>query len=178
MILPGTHPASILKYCPACGAESFKFSGSKYFTCGTCGFIYYVNPAPAVVAVIESSDGRIVLTRRKFEPRMGYLDLPGGFVDMLESAEEALKREIMEELGISVNSMEFIGTCPNEYVFKGLSYYTCDMGFVCGTDELSDIRPADDVSEALLVRPDEINFSEIGFPSIEKLLRIYMARKK
>ena len=177
MTLPETHPASLLKFCPACGADSFTFSGAKLFTCGTCGFIYYINPAPAVVAIIESPDGRIVLTRRKFEPRAGYLDLPGGFVDMMESAEEALKREIMEELGINVNSMEYIGTCPNEYIYEGLSYFTCDMGFVCATDELSRIKPADDVSEALLVKPEEIKFSEIGFPSIEHLLRIYIKQK-
>ena len=172
-----THPSNIMKFCPVCGERSFTFSGEKLFICKSCGFNYYINPAPAVAAVIESRDGRIVLTRRKNEPRAGSLDLPGGFVDIMESAEDAIRREIKEELGISVNNLSFTGTFPNEYVFKGLSYYTCDMGFVCFSDELEEMKPADDVSEAILVRPEDIDYREIGFPSIENLLKLYLKQK-
>ena len=176
-IKPETHPSNVIKFCPVCGNKSFSFSGDKFFTCGSCGFIYFINPAPAVAAVIESPDGRIVLTRRKHEPLAGMLDLPGGFVDMMESAEEAIRREIKEELGINVGPLAFLGTCPNEYVYRGLSYFTCDLGFVCSSVELEQMHPADDVSEAILIRPEDIDFREIGFPSIEYLLKQYVNRK-
>jgi len=169
-----THPLKILKFCPACGSSAFSFNGEKLFTCNSCGFNYYINPAPAVAGIIEVPDGRIVLTRRKYEPRRGFLDLPGGFVDIMERAEDALKREIHEELGICVTSIQWMATFPNEYVFKGLSYFTCDMGFICTTDEPDKIKPADDVLEALILKPEDIDFNEICFPSIEKFLRLYI----
>ncbi len=169
-----THPSHIMKHCPSCGADNFSFNGEKLFKCGICSFTYYINPAPAVAVIIVASDGRIVVTRRKHEPRAGYLDLPGGFVDMMESAEDAAKREVMEELGITVKSLRYICSSPNEYVFKGLSYFTCDIGFICEPDDISEMRPADDVSEAFLIRAEDINPAEICFPSIEKILRIYL----
>ncbi len=173
----GKHPSDKFKFCPTCGVAGFTFNGEKLFTCESCGFTYYINPAAAVAAIIESSDGRIVLTRRKHEPRAGYLDLPGGFVDIMESAEKAIKREVREELGIEMTSLRIFATFPNEYIFNDLIYYTCDIGFICTSDELEILKPLDDVSEAVLVRPDDINFNEIGFPSIVNLIRLYMQQK-
>jgi hypothetical protein len=83
----------------------------------------------------------------------------------------------MEELGITVKSLQYIGSSPNEYIFKGLSYFTCDMGFLCESDTLSQMLPADDVSEAFLMRPEDIDSNEIGFPSMERILGIYMSLK-
>lgn len=169
-----THPSDIMKYCPSCGAQKFSFNGEKLFTCGNCSFNYYINPATAVAVIIEAPDGRIVVTRRKNTPRAGYLDLPGGFVDMMESAEDAAGREVLEELGITVKNLRYIGSSPNEYVFRGISYFTCDMGFVCESDELPQMLPADDVSEAFLIRPEDIDRREICFPSIERILNLYL----
>jgi len=172
-IISDTHPSNVMKFCPACGGGGFSFTGDKNFTCGSCNFIYYINPGPAVAAIIQSPDNRIVLTRRKNDPRGGYLDLPGGFVDIMESAEDAIIREIKEELGIHVKIINYIGSSANEYIYRDLSYFTCDLGFVCVTDELAEMKPADDVSEAILVRPEDIDYSEICFPSIEILLKMY-----
>ncbi len=176
-ILSETHPSLVLKFCPCCGDKNFSFSGDKFFTCRSCGFVYYINPAPAAAAVIESPDGRIVLTRRKYEPRAGFLDLPGGFVDMMERAEDAVIREIREELDINVNSLKYLGSFPNEYVYRGLSYFTCDLGFVCSSDQLDRMKPADDVSEAILIRPGDVDYSRICSESIGNILKLYVKMK-
>ncbi len=173
-----THPSGVMKYCPSCGKPGFSFDGEKLFRCGSCGFNYYINPAPAVAVIIESQDGRIAVTRRNNEPKKGFLDLPGGFVDLMESAEGAAHREVMEELGISVTDLCFLCTVPNEYVFKGLSYFTCDIGFSCRSEDLHLMKPADDVSEAFLVRPGDIDRNEIGFRSIERIIGFYLESKK
>ena len=60
-------------------------------------FIYYFNPSSAVACFIRNSRGELLLVRRAKEPAKGRLDLPGGFVDMHESAEEAAQREVKEE---------------------------------------------------------------------------------
>lgn len=169
-----THPSRIFGYCPRCGSNQFSFDREKLFSCHKCNLNYYLNPAPAVCGILELGDGRIILTRRKFEPMAGMFDLPGGFVDTMETAEDALTREIHEELGLTVNHLQFLASFPNEYVFKGVSYFTCDLAFIAKITDESLIRPADDVSEAIAVFPKEIDLKTISFPSIIKIIKKYI----
>jgi len=170
-----THPSNLFNYCPKCGANGLSFNGVKVLTCHTCGLDYYINPAPAVAVVLEYPDGSIVLTRRKHEPQQGTFDLPGGFVEINESIEDTVRREIFEELKITVTSMNYIGSFPNEYVYKGVSYYTCDMAFVCPIPLGTPLHPSDDVSEALTIKPKDIDHQQISFPSITSILRLYIS---
>ncbi len=168
-----THPSRVFSYCPRCGRQGFEFDNIKKFTCPDCNFVFYINASTAVAVILQAPDGRIVLTKRKFDPRAGFYDLPGGFVDTMERAEDAVKREVFEELGIYVDEMKFLASFPNEYAFKGISYYTCDLAFVCPVNDLSALKPADDVAEALTVYPREIDFKIISFPSIVNVLKKY-----
>ena len=168
-----SHLSKVFAFCPKCGSEGLAFNGEKVLSCKVCGLEYYMNPAPAVAAILQFPDGRIVLAHRKHEPRKGMLDLPGGFVDMNERVEDAVKREIFEELAVKVDMMEFIGSFPNEYVFKGVSYFTCDMAFVCKIAGDTMLNAADDIMDALVIRPEDINFDEICFPSIVSILKLY-----
>ncbi|MBI5546950.1 MAG: NUDIX hydrolase [Deltaproteobacteria bacterium] len=61
-------------------------------------------PAPTVDAIIELSDGRLVLVRRRFPP-LGWA-LPGGFVEAGETLEEACVREAKEETGLDIELLE------------------------------------------------------------------------
>ena len=63
---------------------------------------------------------------------------------------------------------------PNEYVFKGISYYTCDMAFVCPNIDLNHLKPDDDVAEALVIHPRDIDYGIISFPSIVNILKSYV----
>jgi ADP-ribose pyrophosphatase YjhB (NUDIX family) len=172
-----THPSNIFNYCPKCGNKNLAFNGVKVLSCAACGLDYYINPAPAVAVILEYPDGMIVLTRRKYEPQKGTFDLPGGFVEINESIEETVRREIFEELKITVFTMTYIGSFPNEYVYKGVSYYTCDMAFVCPIPVGTTLHPSDDVSEALTIKPNEIDHQQISFPSISNILRLYISNK-
>jgi len=172
-----THPSNLFNYCPKCGAKDLSFNGVKVLTCHTCGLDYYINPAPAVAVVLEYPDGSIVLTRRKHEPQQGTFDLPGGFVEINESIEDTVRREIFEELKVTVTTMKYIGSFPNEYVYKGVSYYTCDIAFVCPIPEGTTLHPSDDVSEALTIKHNDIDHQQISFPSISNILRLYISTK-
>jgi mutator protein MutT len=174
-LISSTHPSKIFKYCPRCGKEGFRFDGTKLFVCDNCQFHYYLNEAAAVCGIIELPDGKIILTRRKHNPAAGKLDLPGGFVDIMERAEDAMTREIHEELGIHVTSLKLLATFPNEYVFKGISYYTCDTAFICSVQDISEMQATDDVTEAVIIHPSQIDYNEISFPSIVNVLKMYIA---
>src|SRR5208337_2974402 len=125
-----THPSNVFVFCPRCGSKGFSFDGIKAFNCPVCHFRYYINACSAVAVILVQADGSIILTRRKFEPRMGFLDLPGGFVDPGERAEDAVKRELKEELGIDIEAMRFLGSFPNRYEYREITYFTLDMAFV------------------------------------------------
>ena len=168
-----TLPQERLKYCPVCGSPQFVFDDIKAFHCEECRFSFYINSAAAVAAIIENKNGEILLTRRAFEPHKGFLDLPGGFVDPMESVEQALRREIKEELELELISMEYLFSVPNQYVFSNYTVYTTDLAFKCKASNIKKIKTHDDVTEAIFVRPKEINYDLIGAESIKKILQLY-----
>ena len=81
-----------------CGSKHFEINNEKSKRCENCGFVYYANPSSATAAFIVNDKNELLVVRRGKEPAKGTLDLPGGFVDMDETAEEGMKREIKEEV--------------------------------------------------------------------------------
>jgi mutator protein MutT len=169
-----TLPQNRFKYCPVCASPDFVFDGAKSFRCSRCGFHFFVNSAAAVAAIICDDEGRILLTRRAFDPYRGMLDLPGGFVDPGECVEDALKREILEELGVEVVEMEFLFSAPNRYVFSNYTVFTADLAFRCVVKDIGNIITRDDVSEAIFVNPNLIDYDRIGSESIKTILKRYV----
>jgi len=94
------HPLSQFKYCPKCGSAHFEVHNEKSKQCADCGFVYYFNPSSATVALILNERDELLVCRRAKEPAKGTLDLPGGFIDMTETGEEGVAREVREETGL------------------------------------------------------------------------------
>ncbi|MGC8934836.1 MAG: nucleotide sugar dehydrogenase [Thermoproteota archaeon] len=67
-----------------------------------------LNPSLAVNAIVTKEE-RILLVKRKSEPFKGFWSLPGGFVEYGETVEEAVKREVKEETGLTVEPEKLIG---------------------------------------------------------------------
>nr|WP_051567975.1 NUDIX domain-containing protein [Draconibacterium orientale] len=99
-----THPLKVLKYCPKCGSAELHKSGDRSLKCADCGFHFFINSSAAVAALVTDESGKLMLVTRGVEPNYGKLDLPGGFIDPLESAEDAVRRELKEELGLKVKT--------------------------------------------------------------------------
>ncbi|MFO7868853.1 MAG: NUDIX domain-containing protein [Bacteroidales bacterium] len=164
------HPQNVFQYCPSCGAQNLCKHSFKSIQCASCGFLFFVNPAAAVAAVIINSADEVLLTKRAFEPAKGMYDLPGGFVDPGETAEHALKREIAEELHVDVTAYSYFASFPNEYVYNGLLYYTVDMVYFCDISSTQEMCPADDVSDVIFLPISETLISQVGLPSIKNIL--------
>jgi 8-oxo-dGTP diphosphatase len=66
------------------------------------------NPIP-VVDVIIQQDSEVLFVKRKKEPFKGYLGLPGGFVNIGETIEEAARREVKEETSLDIELTDILG---------------------------------------------------------------------
>lgn len=172
-----THPLSQFKYCPKCGYPDFKDNNDKSKSCNSCGFIYYFNSSAAVVAVIENIKGEILVARRAKDPAKGTLDLPGGFIDMYETAEEAVCREIKEETRLIVKSIQYLFSIPNIYPYSNFEVHTVDMFFKCNVDDFSELKAQDDVSELLFISSNELNPSDFGLISVRKGVEKLVSQK-
>jgi NAD+ diphosphatase len=169
-----THPKNVIKYCPRCGCDKFiSQDQGRSFHCEECGFIFYINNSAAVACLIFDHEGRLLLARRAVEPSLGKLDLPGGFIEPMESAEDAVIREIREELNVTVTDMEYLVSFPNEYVYSGFSVFTLDLAFICKIDSFKHMVPADDVASIEFVKLDDINMEELCSKSMKNIIEYY-----
>jgi ADP-ribose pyrophosphatase YjhB (NUDIX family) len=162
------HPLEQFAYCPQCGSPRFVIHNVKSKRCHACGFIYYFNSSAATVAFILNPSGELLVCRRKNEPAKGTLDLPGGFVDMYETGEEAIAREVLEETGLVVATAEYQFSLPNIYIYSGFPVHTLDQFYRCQVDDITPLKAMDDISESLFLPLPEIRPAAFGLDSIRK----------
>ena len=162
------HPLEKFHYCPVCGSANWKVNNFKSKHCGDCGFTYYGNVSAAVACFIQNEAGELLVCRRAKDPAKGTLDLPGGFVDLDESAEEALKREIKEELNLELTDIHFVQSIPNLYEYSGMVIHTLDLLFSAKAVDLAPLQAADDVQEAFFRKLNTISPADFGLDSIKK----------
>lgn len=166
-----THPVNVLKFCPRCGSSYFPATGDRSFKCTDCKFHFFANSSAAVAVLLFNAQNELLFTRRAIEPHFGMLDLPGGFIDPMESGEDAAIREIQEELGIPIHSLQYFGSFPNEYVFSGFSVFTLDLAFLAKTDKLHEMKALDDISGFEFHRPDALNLNELPSVSMKNIVK-------
>lgn len=163
---------TFFKFCPSCASTHFTFPDNRRFLCNDCGFTYYHNIA-AAVAIVFTFEDKVLFTVRNVDPDKGKWDLPGGFIDPNETAEEAASREIKEELGIEISNsdLKYITTSPNNYLYKNVPYRTMDIFYEYElTSDVIKIAAADEIQELIWVKRSEIDLSQIGFISIQKVI--------
>jgi NADH pyrophosphatase NudC (nudix superfamily) len=100
-------------FCPKCGAPlPAGDTVPKACSTASCGFVFWNNPTPVVAALVERPDG-VVLAHNKTWPE-GMFGLITGFLEAGESPENAILREIGEELGLAASAPSLIGAYPFE----------------------------------------------------------------
>lgn len=168
-------PADAFRHCPKCGVPLAEV-GRAPFHCASCGFLFYFNPAIAVGAVLLAPDDTVLLIRRAKDPHRGKLSVPGGFVDAGERAEEALRREIREEVGLEVQQLDYLCSHPNSYHYAGVTYQVLDFFFVGRVESKSVQTEVSEVSEACWLPRTAIALEEIAFDSVREMLRSFLPR--
>ena len=169
-------PLAQFLYCPECGSSHFEVNNEKSKKCADCGFVYYFNPSAATVALILNEKNELLVCRRAKEPAKGTLDLPGGFIDMNETGEEGVAREVLEETGLKVKKAIYQFSLPNIYVYSGFPVHTLDMFFLCTVEDMSHFSAMDDVADSFFLPLSEIHPEDFGLDSIRRGLSLFLAQ--
>jgi ADP-ribose pyrophosphatase YjhB (NUDIX family) len=157
------------RYCPRCGGLLVEVDDHR--RCSGCGERYWANPVPAVQALVER-DGRLLLGRRRDDPGAGLWDLPGGFLDEGEAALDGLRRELLEETGLLIEPIEFVGTWNEPYWSRIVLCLTWLVRPAGGEE-----RPGDDLVELRWFAPGELpDAAELAFGSFPEILSGWAAR--
>lgn len=172
------HPLAQFLYCPECGSSHFKVNNEKSKKCVDCGFVYYFNPSAATVALILNDENKLLVCRRAKEPAKGTLDLPGGFIDMGETGEEGVTREVLEETGLKVKQAIYQFSLPNIYIYSGFPVHTLDMFFLCTVEDTTHLSAMDDVADSFFLPLSEIHPEDFGLDSVRRGVSTFLAQHR
>jgi ADP-ribose pyrophosphatase YjhB (NUDIX family) len=164
------------RYCPKCGQDALQQFGENGFICELCGLKYFQNTASATGGIIKTPKG-IIITERANDPSRGLLDLPGGFTNYNETLEDALTREVKEELGISIDSLTYLASFPNVYKYAKITYFTTDVFFTAHWDCSSEPVLSDEIARYFYVDPQQINLEQFAFESTKKAVQKFLTEE-
>jgi ADP-ribose pyrophosphatase YjhB (NUDIX family) len=170
-------PSALFKHCPRCAAARTAEGDAVRFMCEACGFVYYYNVAVSSAVLILDPQGHALFIRRAREPGKHKLALPGGFIDRGETAENAAIREVREEAGVKLDSVEFMASFPNLYAYRGVEYPVIDLFFTAGVEN-RDASALDDVTEIVWAPPATLRDEDLAFPSHTRALRAFASQPR
>ena len=98
------------RFCGACGTRVEPAASERALLCPACGLIQYPTIAPAIIVAI--TDGAEILLARNAHGVFKHYSLIAGYVEVGETLEQAVRREIMEEVGLRVRDIHYLGSQP------------------------------------------------------------------
>jgi len=170
-------PSLFFDHCPRCGERQKKPPEGDVFVCAECQFTLYFSAANAAAAFISREDGQMLLVRRANEPAKGKLAPPGGFINVGETAEDGVRREVREEVGLELTSLEFLCSQPNEYQYKDVIYPVLDFFFTARASASSEVRALEEIESFCWLDPDRVRLDELAFPSMRAAFRVWLTRR-
>ena len=171
---PTTALASHFKHCPACGLPLTTPAQPRVIHCASCDFLYFLSTTVATGVLLTRRDGAVLFIRRAKEPAKGLLALPGGFIEIGESAEIGLRREILEEVGLTVGPLKYLCSAVNEYAYRAVTYPVLDLFFMARFDEAMKPEALEDVAELCWNNPALVEPDQLAFPSLRAAVRHYL----
>jgi len=158
-----------LIYCSHCSNKnSFsKIEGEIRYHCPKCKTIHYQNPKPTATLICIKGD-KILLVKRAFDPGKGEWSLPGGFIELGETPEEAAKRELKEETNLDGEAIKLIANCSH---FNSIFGDILLLGITMKINNWDNLIPGDDAQSAGFFK---LNKSpQMAFECHNKILSIY-----
>lgn len=99
------------RFCSRCGSRLDVAAAGHVLTCTGCGRQHFPRTDPAVIMLVIDAEDRALLGRQPRWPE-GRFSTLAGFVDPGESLEDAVRREVAEEVGVEVGEVTYLGNQP------------------------------------------------------------------
>jgi len=112
------------RYCGVCATPMQRLGGERAFKCPSCGFTAYPRISPAMMVLIRKGDA-VLLARHAQSPYQRFTAL-AGFLEAGESVEEAVHREVYEEVGLRVHKLKYFGSQSWPFPHSLMIAFTAD----------------------------------------------------
>ena len=113
------------KFCGRCGQKMQPSDIERAMVCPDCGLIEYPKICPAVIVAVINGD-KLMVTRYADRPFRGWA-LIAGFVEIGETLEDTVRREVMEEVGVKVKNLRYYKNQPWSFTDTLLCGFYCDL---------------------------------------------------
>ena len=143
------------RFCGACGSPTEHVGGERCARCPACGHSAYPRISPAMMVLIRNGN-TILLARHTHSPTRFFTAL-AGFLEAGESIEDAVHREVFEEVGLKVRNVQFFGSQPWPFPHSLMIAFTAD--YASGTIRIDE----SEIAEAGWYGPDD------PFPNVPPL---------
>jgi len=120
------------KYCGRCGGLTKKDTKERMLSCKQCKNMIFPKISPAVI--IGVTDGERILLSQYARRNQKHYALLAGFVEIGETLEETVKREVMEEVGLKVTNVRYYKSQPWSFSDTLLMGFYCDLA---GDDKIT-----------------------------------------
>lgn len=158
-----------MNFCRRCGSPLTKLSEQENICSNN--HTVYITSAPGAGVFFVTPDDKILLSRRAIDPNKGMLDCIGGFVDINETFEQAARREIEEETGLTKDNygpLQYITSAFVQYDFGGEMIPALSNFYWAKTVSLDKLSPRDDVAEIVALPIGEIDAAELANDDIRQ----------
>jgi len=115
------------RFCGTCGTRTQQKSDERAVVCPACNAVVYPKISPAIIVAILSNDKILLARNSNFVG--GWYSLVAGFVDVGETLEETVRREVKEEVGLDVWNIRYYKSQPWELSGSMM------IGFIAEADE-------------------------------------------
>lgn len=147
-----------MNFCRRCGSP-LASNNNHVYMCKN-GHTLFANSSPCVGIFLLDQDDNVYLSVRGIEPRKGMLDTFGGFVDNEETLEQAIQRELQEEIGLNPDDYStpvFLTSAIGHYPYKGETITILSSMFWARLQTTQPLQPADDVADIYTSPIKDIN---------------------
>lgn len=157
-------------HCTCCGT-GFAADAGWPRRCAGCGQMSFQNPVPVAVLLLPVGAGLLVV-RRGIEPGKGELALPGGYIDLGETWQEAAARELLEEAAVAIEPEQVVEFRVRSV--RGGPLLVFGLGPRLQPDELPGFVPNPEVTERLVIEGPR----ELAFPLHTEAAAAYFAGRR
>ena len=137
------------QFCGCCGGAMRDSETERARICKRCGHIEYPTIAPCVItAVIDRQRGRLLVVRN---PGRDHLALVAGYVEVAETLEDAVRREVWEEVGLRTGKLTYYGSQPWAFSSSQMAAFVSELQ---GEAKLR--LQKEEIAEAMWLKPQQL----------------------